>query len=202
MRAMGANVRLVGRDMDAAKAEARAWAEKQGVAFVEDGRETAITEGAGTIGRELLARDEAFDAVLVAVGNGALVNGVGRWIKAASPATEIIGVSAAGAPAMERSWRNGPSGPIAETESVSTIADGVAVRVPVPEAVHDMFGVVDDMVLVDDDSIRTAMELAQDQAGLISEPSGALGVAALLANKARFLGRRVATILCGGNTSR
>jgi threonine dehydratase/peptide deformylase len=199
MRALGADVRLGGADFDSAKAAGREWARAEGIPFVEDGREPWITEGAGTVGRELLGRDDVFEAVLVPLGNGALLNGVGRWIKAASPATEVIGVSAQGAPAMLRSWRNGPGGAIVETEAADTIADGVAVRVPIPEAVGDMHGLVDDVVLVDDETTRRAMDLVERHAGLVLEPAGALGVAAILADPGRFAGRRVATVLAGGN---
>jgi peptide deformylase len=198
MRALGADVRLEGQDFDAAKARARAWANEKGMLFIEDGHEVWVTEGAGTIGCELLARDDAFDAVLVPLGNGALLNGVARWLKAASPATEVIGVCASGAPAMERSWR---SGAIVETAAADTIADGVAVRVPVPEALADMRGLVDDVVLVDDDTIRTAMDLIRLHVGIIVEPAGAVGVAAIMKDRARFAGRTIATILCGGNVA-
>ena len=199
MQALGADVRLAGHDFDAAKSAGRAWARAKGLPFVEDGREPWITEGAGTIGRELLARDAAFDVILVPLGNGALLNGVARWVKAASPATEVIGVCAAGAPSMERSWRRGPGAPVVETERADTIADGVAVRVPIPEAVADMHGLVDDVMLVSDDVIREAASLVETQVGVVLEPAGALGVAAILAARDRFVGRAVATILCGGN---
>ncbi len=196
MRALGADVRLEGQDFDGAKAIGRAWASEKGVPFLEDGREVWITEGAGTIGRELLARDDAFDAVVVPLGNGALLNGVARWFKAASPATQVIAVCAEGAPSMERSWR---AGTVVETETADTIADGVAVRVPIPEAVADMRDLVDDVVLVDDDTTRRAMELTRRHAGIIVEPAGALGVAAILKDPGRYKDRRIATILCGGN---
>lgn len=201
MRALGAEVRLGGADFDGAKSIGREWARGEGIPFIEDGLEPWITEGAATIGRELLARDGAFDAILVPLGNGALLNGVARWVKAASPATEIIGVSAAGAPAMQRSWRNGPGGIVVETETADTIADGVAVRVPIPEAVADMHGFVDDVVLVEDDITRQAMRMMHQYAGLVVEPAGAVGVAAILMDPSRYGGRVVATILCGGNVS-
>jgi threonine dehydratase len=97
---------------------------------------------------------------------------------------------------MERSWR---AGVVVETETANTIADGVAVRVPVPEAVADMRGLVDDVVLVDDETTLRAMELTQRHAGIIVEPAGVLGVAAILKDPERYKGRRIATILCGGN---
>lgn len=145
---------------------------------------------------ELLARADAHDAVLVPLGNGAMLTGIGRWFKAASPQTRIIGISATGADAMEKSWR---SGAIVRAESVDTIADGIGVRLPIPEAVADMKEVVDDVLLVDDDAIISAMRLIFGKAGIVTEPSGAAGVAALMAHSAMFQGLRAATIICGSN---
>jgi threonine dehydratase len=99
---------------------------------------------------------------------------------------------------MERSWRTGH---VVERERVDTIADGIAVRVPITEAVEDMRGTVDDVVLVSDDDIVQAMRLVFEHAGLLIEPAGAAGVAAILADRERYRGRRVATILCGSNVT-
>jgi threonine dehydratase len=124
------------------------------------------------------------------------LNGMARWLKAAAPGIRVIGVSAAGADAMEKSWRTRT---IVLPPSVSTIADGIAVRVPVPEAVNDMHGIVDDVRLVGDEQIIEAMRLIYRRAGLLIEPAGAAGVAAILADRAMFKGQRVATVLCGSN---
>nr|WP_297352384.1 pyridoxal-phosphate dependent enzyme [uncultured Caldimonas sp.] len=196
MREMGAEVRLHSDDFDAAKAEAKRYAQADGGLFVEDGREASIAEGAGTIGLELLARGESFNALVLPLGNGALLTGVARWVKAHSPGTQVVGVGARGADAMERSWREGR---IVERDAVDTIADGIAVRVPVPEAVHDMQGLVDDVVLVDDGTVVEAMRTLFRHAGVLVEPAGAVGVATLLAGRARWQGARVATVLCGSN---
>ena len=196
MRALGAEVRLAGEDFDAAKAAARAFAGDTGAWMVEDGREPEISEGAGSLAVELLARGDAFDDLLVPLGNGALLNGVARWVKAASPATTVIGVCAEGADAMQCSWHDGR---VVERAAVRTIADGIAVRVPVPEAVEDMRDQVDDVVLVDDGAIVEAMRLLFEHAGQVCEPAGAAGVAAILRDRQRFAGRRVATVLCGSN---
>ena len=99
---------------------------------------------------------------------------------------------------MEKSWR---SGRIVEAPSMSTIADGIGVRIPVPEAVEDMRNTVDDVLLVDDARIVAAMRLICAHAGLIIEPAGAAGVAALMAHREKFAGQRVATVLCGGNVT-
>jgi threonine dehydratase len=196
MRALGAEVRLAGEDFDAAKAAARAYAAAEEVRFVEDSRDVETAEGAGTIAVELLRWPEPLDALLVPLGNGALLAGVAHWVKARSPATRVIGVSAAGAPAMERSWR---SGRLQELPSADTIADGIAVRVPVPEALADLAGVVDDILLVDDATTLEAMRLAHAHLGLVLEPSGAVTIGALLSQGERFRGALVGAILCGGN---
>jgi threonine dehydratase len=85
------------------------------------------------------------------------------------------------------------------TPAAATIADGIAVRVPVPEALADLRGVVDEVLLVDDDAIVAAMRLVLAELGIVVEPAGAVGVAAALAHGARFAGALVATPLCGGN---
>jgi len=199
MRDLGAEVVLAGGDFDAAKAAARDYAAREGLRFIEDGRDPPIAEGAGSMAVELLRRPRPFDAVLIALGNGALINGVGTWIKARAPGTRVVGVCASGAPAMERSWRNGR---VETTPSVDTIADGIGVRIPVPEALEDMRGVVDDVLLVDDAMILRAMRLLLEHTGLLVEPSGAVGIAAVLAHRERFAGQFLATPLCGGNVTR
>ncbi|MBA2674931.1 pyridoxal-phosphate dependent enzyme [Ramlibacter sp.] len=196
MRAFGAEVRQVGEDFDAAKDAAKAYAQEIGGWMVEDGLDAEISEGHGTIAMELLARGDTFDAVSIPLGNGAMLNGIARWFKSAAPATQVLGVSATGADAMEKSWRDGK---LVQTDAANTIADGIAVRVPIPEAVQDMRGIVDDVLLVDDTHIVEAMRLVYQHAGLLIEPAGAVGVAALVAHRARFAGKRVATVLCGSN---
>lgn len=196
MRELGATLHLVGRDFDEAKDVARAYCDDRGAWLVEDGLDREISAGAGSIAVELLGRGDAFDAVLVPLGNGALLNGMGRWIKAAASSTKVIGVVASGAPAMASSWR---SRRVVCEEMAETIADGVAVRNPVPEAVADMEGVVDDVILVDDATIINAMRLVHIHLGLVLEPAGALGIASLLGHPQRFAGASVATVLTGGN---
>lgn len=196
MRALGAEVHQAGRDFDDAKDHARRYAEEMDSPFVEDGREPAIAEGAGSIAVELCRWPEPLDTIVVPLGNGALLGGMGRWIKAASPATRVIGVCAEAAPSMERSWR---SGRIVETGSADTIADGIATRVPVPAALEYLRGVVDDIVLVSEGRLRQAVRLLLEATGLVVEPAGAAGVAALLQHTRLGADGLTATVLCGGN---
>ena len=194
MRSMGADVRQMGDNFDAAKEHAKVFCAETGAHFVEDGRDIAISEGAGSIAVELMA-NASFDAVLIPLGNGALITGMARWIKHVSPGTQVIGVSSATADAMHASWK---SGSVIERESANTIADGIAVRTPVPEALTDMMGIVDDVLLVSEDGLKSAMKLVFDKAGLVTEPAGIAGIAAVLEHQA-LRGKKLATVLCGSN---
>jgi threonine dehydratase len=196
MRAFGAEVRLEGADFDSAKLAAKQFAASQQLPFIEDSLDPATGEGAATIGLELLRWPEPIDAMLIALGNGALITGIGRWAKSRAPHTQIIAVAASGAPAMVESWQ---SGRIVEYPTIDTIADGIGVRIPVPEAVRDMDGTVDDALLVADTSILHAMRLLHEHLGLVVEPSGAVGIAALLQHPYRFRDQTIATVICGGN---
>jgi threonine dehydratase len=194
MRALGAAVKLQGDDFDQAKDAAREHGAAKGQIYIEDGRLGAIAEGAGTMAVELTA-GTPLDAVFVPLGNGSLVNGIGTWIKHASPQTRVIAVCAQGAASMALSWKAGK--PVDAPSE--TIADGIAVRVPVPDAVDLMARTVDDVLLVSDQDMLQAMRHVFLDAGLVIEPAGAAGVAAI-ANAARdWSGRRVAAILTGGN---
>ncbi len=196
MRALGARVVLHGSDFDEAKIEARRVAQERGARFVEDGLDVETLEGAGTMGLEWLRFPEPLDALLVPLGNGAMFNGVAGVMKHRSPGTRMVAVGAAGAPAMIESWRTGR---LVTHDRVETVADGIGVRVPVPQALEDMNGLVDDALLVDEGSIIDAMRLLHRHAGVVTEPSGAVGVAAVMERPELFRGQLVGTIVCGGN---
>jgi threonine dehydratase len=187
MRRLGATVELVGRDGEEAES---------GALFVEDGAHSEIAAGAGTMAQEMTEAGLEADALLVPIGDGALAIGIGAWMKAASPRTRIIGVVAAGAPAMARSFQARRA---VDTPSVDTIADGIAVRAPIPAAVAQLTLAVDEIVMVSDAAILDAVRLLVRAAGLIAEPAGAAGVAAVLADRARFACQDVATILTGSH---
>lgn len=199
MRRLGADVRLEGHDFDAAKAAARAFAEASGGLFVEDGAHPRIAEGAGTIALEMTQSPVTFDTILVPLGNGALLTGVGAWLKAERPDVTVIGIVAETAPAMRLSWEAGR--PIA-TDHAATIADGIAVRVPVPYALACMPATVDAVWSVSEESLRAAMRFCFNYYGLVIEPAGAAGVAAALEHRNKLSGRYISTILCGSNLTR
>lgn len=198
MRMFGAAVVLHGEDFDEAKIEAKRVSSTTGVRMVEDGFDAETGEGAGTIGLELAAWNQQLDAVLLPLGNGALACGVGGYLKHVRPETHIVAVQSVGAPAMLESWRQKK---VVRFDSISTIADGIGVRIPIPECVRDMEGIIDDGIFVKDASLIEAMRLAHEHLGIVLEPSGAAGLAAILENRERFRAKSVAVVLCGGNVT-
>jgi threonine dehydratase len=164
---------------------------------VEDGAEVAITEGAGTIAVELDA-EGPFDAVVIPVGNGALAAGMGTWIRHRWPETHIVGVCSDGAPVMRECWLHGLDAARRDARA-DTIADGIAVRVPVREAVEDLRGVLHEFVMVSDGQLRDALRTMRDVTGAAVESSAVAGIAAIAADRQRFAGLRVATVLTGRN---
>ncbi|WP_181703841.1 threonine ammonia-lyase [Chthonobacter albigriseus] len=196
MRRFGAEVILAGHDFDAAKDAARTFAAERNLLFVEDGASAAIAEGAGTIAAELTEEVDDIDAVYIPLGNGALAAGVGCWFKSRSPRTRVVAVAAKGAPCMALSHAAGEA---ISTPEAHTIADGIAVRIPVPSAVDWLSDTIDDVVLVEDDQILQAMRFAHETWQRLIEPAGAAGLAAVIAQAPALQGRRVATILCGAN---
>lgn len=196
IRALDARLELVDGDFDLARERAADLARYEGIRLVEDSLDIETCEGAATIGLELVAAVPSFDAVLIALGGGALATGVGHVMKAFAPEVEVICVQPLGAPAMTRSWHRRH---VVTTASTDTIADGVAGRRPIQAVLDDLLVVADDAVLVQEASIIAGMRLLLDHAGLVVEPSAALGIAAILENRDRFAGRHVVTIVCGSN---
>jgi threonine dehydratase len=196
IRALGAWLELVDGDFDIARKRAASIAQQRGVRLVEDSLDIETCEGAATIGLELARGISRYDAVLIALGGGAMATGVGYVLKNLAPGIEVICVQPQGAPAMTRSWHERR---VITTDSTHTIADGVAGRYPIPAVLDDLLQVADDAVLVHEASIIAGMRMLLQCAGLIVEPSAALGIAAVLEDRDRFAGRHVVTIICGSN---
>ena len=196
IRALGVELQVVDDDFEAARERAATIAGHRGVRLVEDSLDIQTCEGAATIGLEIAERATEIDTVLIALGGGAMATGVGYILKTLAPHIEIICVQPHGAPAMTRSWH---ARGVVTTDTMDTIADGVAGRFPIPDVLQDLLQIADDAVLVHEASIIAGMRLLLQTAGLVVEPSAALGVAALLENPARFADRHVLTIICGSN---
>jgi threonine dehydratase len=196
IRALEARLELVDGDIEVARERAAAIAQSDGIRLVEDSLDIETCEGAATIGLELTGTVPSFGAVLIALGGGAMATGVGHVLKTLAPDVEVICVQPAGAPAMTLSWRQRR---VVTTGPTDTIADGVAGRRPIPAVLDDLLLVADDAVLVSEASIIAGMRMLLGHAGLVVEPSAALGIAAVLEDRGRFAGRHVVTIVCGSN---
>ncbi|QBS38836.1 threonine/serine dehydratase [Nocardia sp. CS682] len=196
IRALGAELLVVDGDFEMAREQAVGIARSRGIRLVEDSLDVETCEGAATIGLEVADSADAFDAVLIALGGGAMATGIGYVLKSLTPGVEVLCVQPAGAPAMTRSWH---ARRVITTESYDTIADGVAGRFPIPAVLDDLLAVADDAVLVQESSIIAGVRMLWEHTGLVVEPSAALGVAAVLEDPGRFAGRHVVTVICGGN---
>jgi threonine dehydratase len=176
IESLGAEVRLFGRDLDVAKDEGKRFAQEGGLPFFEDGVEATQFAGYGAIAEEILDQAPSPPAtVVVPVGNGALICGIGRALKRRSPRTKVVGVAAKEAPVMALSFEAGR--PV-ESARMATFADGLAVRVAIPEAVANVNAVVDRMLLVSERRMAEAVG-AFDRAGIRVEGAAAAGLAAL-----------------------
>lgn len=196
MQDLGAIVILKGKDFDSAKAHAKQFGEENNIRFVIDSLDIETVIGAGTIGLELSKFPETLDYLLIPLGNGALFNGIATYFKTKNLGTKLVAIQAKGASAMVDSWH---AKRLIASETVNTIADGIGVRLPVQEALDDMKNLIDDGVLVDENSIIEAMKMLHLHAGLVVEPAGAVGVSAILENREMFANKTVATVICGSN---
>ncbi|RFS83563.1 pyridoxal-phosphate dependent enzyme [Actinomadura spongiicola] len=195
METFGARVIAAGTDGTSAREAAAAHAERHpDRVYLRDGLQAAIAEGAGTIGVELTRGTSGFDSVVLPVGDGALINGVARWMKEHAPGTRIVGVNAEGAPSMRESLRAGRA---VRIDRARTFAEGIAVVGPLEASVRRARTLVDEIVLVTDEAIAAAMELAARTLGIVLEPAGAAGLAAIA--DGAVPGDRLATVLTGAN---
>ena len=188
----GAELRVEGRDMDEAKAAARAHAATTGAFFFEDGAEPAQFDGYAPIGHELLDQVPEPAAVVVPVGNGALAIGVFRALAERAPNAQRIAVAAAEAPAMYESWRAGR--PV-DSDRCTTFADGLAVRVAIPLAVRELNPLIDRFELVGEDELEAAVR-AYAKHGIRAEGAAAAPMALAVRDE---LPRPLVLIVTGRN---
>ena len=189
IRAQGADLRQEGADFDEAKDAARTFAVEHGLHYFEDGGDPAQLDGYAAIGEEILEQMEAPPAaVIIPLGNGALLAGVSRGL---GDRVRIVGVAAEEAPVMVESWRAGHA---VESDRSATIADGLAVRVAIPLAVEWVKEAADELFLVSEDALRQGVTRFWE-AGIRAEPSAAAALAAL----PRVPDRPVVLIVTGRN---
>ena len=193
-RGFGAEVVLHGDTLDESRTHALQMARAQSLVFVHPYDDEAIVAGQGTVGLEMMRAVPELDMLVVAVGGGGLIAGIATAAKAIKPGIEIVGVQTSRFPGMVNAIK-GTQHP----QGISTIADGIAVGTPgvIPTAIIQ--ALVDDMLLVDEGDIEQAMVMLLEIEKTLVEGAGAAGLAALLKYPARFAGKKVGLVLCGGN---
>jgi len=187
-----------GTDLAAAFELANEYAKRPGVYFLDDAADLNLPAGPGTIGCEILEQLPHASAVVVPMGDTALIRGVAAAVKQITPRVKIIGVQAERAPAYYRSWKEDR---VVGTETCDTIADGLATRTPNAANVTDVKKLVDDVVLVSEEAMLRAIEILLVEEHVLAEPAGAASTAALLASNADF-GDNVVLVVSGANISR
>lgn len=195
-RRFGAEIRLVPGVYDDAFQEAIRLRDEHGYTFIHPFDDENVIAGQGTIGLELLDQLPDLDAVIVPIGGGGLISGVAFAIKSLNPSVKVYGVQAQGAPSMLNSVEH----QCRETlKSVSTIADGIAVKEPGHITYDTCCKYVDEIVTVNEDEICAAILALLEQQKLIAEGAGAVSVAAAMFNKVPVKGKKVVCVVSGGN---
>lgn len=191
-----ANVIKHGKDFDYAKEFARTVASQQSAVFLEDGVIEEMSLGASTIAEELIAHSNNWDVVLVPIGNGSLVKGIARRIKAHNPSTKVVGLVPEGAPAMG----NAITGKTWDDKATSkTFADGLAVRIPVQGIVEELKPLVDEIWSISDYNIFSAIRSLIELEHVIAEPSAAITIAGLLDHSHELVGKKIVAIITGAH---
>ncbi len=195
-KSYGAQVCLVEGVYDDAYQKALELRDEMGYTFVHPFDDENVIAGQGTIGLEIVQEMDDIDAVLVPIGGGGLISGVACAIKSINPRVKIYGVQAAGAPSMFNSIRQGK---IETLPTVSTIADGIAVKRPGDLTFELVNRYVDDIALVTEDEISTAILALIEKQKMIAEGAGAVSVAAAMFDKFPIQGKKVVSLISGGN---
>jgi len=197
MRALGAEVVLHGRDFDEAREHCEKLAAENGYRYVHSGDEPALIAGVGTYTLEILEAQPGIEAIVVPVGGGSGAAGACVVAKAVRPSIQVIGVQSEAAPAAQRSWQ----ARALRTDTNATVAEGLATGAAFGLPQKILWEKLDDFVLVPDEALRGAARMMIEKTRNLVELAGAAALAAVLADPARFAGRRVAVVCSGGNIS-
>ncbi len=192
----GAEVCLVEGCYDDAYAKALELRDSEGYTFVHPFDDENVIAGQGTIALEILNDLDNIDAVVVPIGGGGLISGIAYTVKQIRPSVKVYGVQAAGAPSMYNSVKDGE---IECLSSVSTIADGIAVKKPGESTFRYVSEYVDEVALVTDDEVSSAILALIEKQKMIAEGAGATAVAAVMFDKFNLKGKRVVAVVSGGN---
>ncbi len=192
----GAEVCLVKGCYDDAYQKALELKEREGYTFVHPFDDENVIAGQGTIALEILNDLDNIDAIVVPIGGGGLISGVAYTAKKIRPSIKIYGVQSAGAPSMYQSVKSGKPQTL---DQVQTIADGIAVKAPGENTFSLISKYVDDIALVTDDEVASAILALMEKQKMIAEGAGAVAVAAVMFDKFDLAGKRVVALVSGGN---
>ena len=192
----GAEVCLVEGCYDDAYAKALELRDSEGYTFVHPFDDENVIAGQGTIALEILNDLDNIDAIVVPIGGGGLISGIAYTVKQIRPSVKVYGVQAVGAPSMYNSVKDGE---IECLSSVSTIADGIAVKKPGENTFRYVSEYVDEVALVSDDEVSSAILALIEKQKMIAEGAGATAVAAVMFDKFDLKGKRVVAVVSGGN---
>lgn len=195
-KGFGADVCLVEGCYDDAYIKALELRDEKGYTFVHPFDDENVIAGQGTIALEILSGLDDIDAIVVPVGGGGLISGIAYTVKQIRPSVKVYGVQVTGAPSMFNSVRNGQ---IECLDSVSTIADGIAVKQPGENTFTLVSEYVDEVVLVSDDEVSSAILALIEKQKMVAEGAGAAAVAAIMSGKFDVEGKRVVAVVSGGN---
>ncbi|MEP7302663.1 MAG: threonine ammonia-lyase, partial [Caldimonas sp.] len=193
-RGFGAEVVLEGDTFDDARAAGLKLAVARGLTVVHPYDDLAVIAGQGTIALEMLAQQPSLDTLVVAIGGGGLIAGMATAARSLRPDIRVVGVQTERFPAAWNA-RHGQSRPSQQ----ATIADGIGVKSPGSLTLPIIRALVDDVVLVSEDDIEQAILMLLEIEKTVVEGAGAVGLAAVLKDRAAFAGRKVGLVLCGGN---
>ena len=194
-KAYGAEVRFHGHVVDEALIAAKEFSDRTGAVFVHPFDHPDIVAGAGTVGLEIIEQVPDVKTIVVCTGGGGLLAGIAVAVKGLRPDVRVVGVQAEGAAAYPTSLSAGR--PVA-LESMTTMADGIAVGCPGPVPFTIINELVDDVRTVSEESLSRALLLCLERAKLVVEPAGAAAVAAVLDDPTAFE-PPVVVVLSGGN---
>ena len=195
-KGFGAEVCLVEGCYDDAYQKALELRDSEGYTFVHPFDDENVIAGQGTIALEILKDLEGIDAIVVPVGGGGLISGIAYTVKQIRPSIKVYGVQVTGAPSMYNSVRDGG---ISALSAVSTIADGIAVKKPGENTYALVKTYVDEIALVTDDEVSSAILALIEKQKMIAEGAGAAAVAAVMFDKFDLKGKRVVAVVSGGN---
>ena len=195
-KGFGAEVCLVEGCYDDAYQRAVELKESEGYTFVHPFDDENVIAGQGTIALEIFNDLDNIDVIVVPIGGGGLISGIAYTVKQIRPSVKVYGVQVAGAPSMYNSVKDGE---IECLESVSTIADGIAVKKPGENTYALVREYVDEIALVSDDEVASAILALIEKQKMIAEGAGATAVAAVMAGKFDLKGKRVVAVVSGGN---